>query len=116
MPELFTFIEKKLHILPLWTGITFQSGISLLQKKNQLSNDAKIKFISSLSNNYVENRFGTIKRDIMKKSKPCLPSDIVPKLYCLIKVILSHIHRRMHPKIIFLFYIIFYEIRMRFAK
>jgi hypothetical protein len=71
---------------------------------------------SNMSNNYVENRFGTIKRDIMKKSKPCLPSDIVPKLYCLIKVILSHIHRRMHPKIIFLFYIIFYEIRMRFAK
>jgi len=85
-PKLFKIIVDKLHILPLWTGILFENGIYVLDKKNQLSNTAKIRTTTSLSNNYVENRFGFIKNAVMMKSKPVMPSDLIPKLYNDIKV------------------------------
>ena len=73
-------------MLPLWTGIIFRNGINILDKKHQLSSDARLRSHTCLSNNYVENRFGFIKTSIMMGGKPCLPSEIVPKLYNQIKV------------------------------
>ena len=88
-PSLFGLIEDKLHLLPLWTGILSKSGISVLEKKNIISEFSKIKNMTRLSNNCVENRFKDIKNLIKKNTlydRPCLPSEIVPKLYLLIKV------------------------------
>lgn len=86
-PILFELIEKKLHIIPLWTGIMIKHGIKVLDFKNSLTKDSYIRNITRLENNCVENRFGYIKHSIMLGvGKGVAPSEILPSLYLLIKV------------------------------
>ena len=71
--------------MPLWTGLMIKQGINVLDKS--LSTESELRNKTRLDNNSVENRFGYIKKSIMLGNyKAVVPSEIVPKLYNLIKV------------------------------
>lgn len=54
-PKLFELIEKQMHICPIWTGI--------------MLNNYDEKFNSRLTNNVVENYFGFLKNNLLKRKK-----------------------------------------------
>lgn len=72
MPKLFDIVRKRLHIMPLWSGVMFKHfGI------NQ----------SRLSNNYVEKWFQDMKINILNRNKrvnkfqKLVPSDLITPHY-----------------------------------
>ena len=82
-PELFKIIQDKLHLLPFWTGIMIKQGVAVLDYKKMLISQSRIRKLTRLDNNCVENRFGFIKRSILSgKDK----GEMIPSLYSLIKV------------------------------
>lgn len=89
MPELFQLIVEKIHLLPFWTGIMIKQGIAVLDFKQALSLESLLRYISRFDNNNVENWFEYIKHKIqMGIEKGLVPSEIVPKIYNKIKVII----------------------------
>ncbi len=76
--ELFGVIKNKLYLAPLWTGIMLEQ----CKKQHKLS---FAEGISRLNNNPVENYFGHLKDDILKKLNNLLTSEIASHLYLRIK-------------------------------
>ena len=76
--ELFGVIKNMLYLTPLWTGLMLD------QCKKQHFLSFKESF-SRLDNNPVENYFGHLKDDILKKLVNLLTSEIASHLYLRIK-------------------------------
>ena len=67
-PELFHLIKDRLHIMPLWSGV-------MIRQASIVYDNDYLKSISRLSNNYVENYIGQIKRN--HGNKRVFPSEFV---------------------------------------
>jgi hypothetical protein len=64
-PELFTIIEERLYLVPLWSGIMIDKvGIGSTR----------------ISNNHVENYFGLLKHQLLK-GEQVMPSELTVQLY-----------------------------------
>lgn len=70
-PELMELINDLLYIVPMWTGI-------ILSKWQQLY--PQFDIVTRIANNIVENWFGRLKNNILKKKK-VMPSELVAVLY-----------------------------------
>jgi hypothetical protein len=70
-PDLFEVIEEKLHLCPLWSAILF---------KNLKAQFNLIHLNTRVTNNYVENSFGFLKRQILQR-RIVYPSEFTQKRY-----------------------------------
>ena len=80
-PELFSLIHKKLHLVPLWTGILIKQCQNNMLEKNQIQSTEPFLNITRLTNNPVENYFGHIKNNILMKKKNLMPSEVLGPIY-----------------------------------
>ena len=80
-PELFSLIHKKLHLVPLWTGILIKQCQNNMLEKNQIQSTEPFLNITRLTNNPVENYFGHLKNNILMKKKNLMPSEVLGPIY-----------------------------------
>ena len=73
-PDLFELIKNKMYLMPLWTGVMIKQA-STVYNSSFLANKTR------LSNNPVENWFGHLKTNLLKKKHKYSPNEYVLLMY-----------------------------------
>jgi hypothetical protein len=95
-PNLFSIIRRKLHLVPLWSGIL----ISTEQK-----NFPSISSLKRFTNNPVERWFGYFRNDILdinkrlKTKKRLLPSEIITPYYNYLQMKFKELYESISPSL-----------------
>ena len=65
---------NEIHLLPLWSGV-------MIYKVQMFYNDLFPEIKTRLTNNFVENSFGHIKKNILQKQKKFTTNELASYLY-----------------------------------
>ena len=73
-PQLFNVLMNEIHLLPLWSGI-------IIFKVQLHYNECFPNIKSRLTNNFVENSFGNLKKNILLNNKKFTTNELASYIY-----------------------------------